>query len=213
MVKCMKVFARNHSNKAAMFALLAGCLIYSQASDGRGFRMVKLPDRGANWGCGSCHVNQFGGGVRHSFGVDYEELALPAGDFYTAELGRTDSDGDGFSNDDEFNAEPPTEPWNAESHPPEKAHVVEFKRKVVMMWGRLKLSPSVEKWWGGSVWEPSVSPLHSEAKMNTNANSNTNSRIALNATSFYLGSACQIEKIRVLFLSGDNVRSCSIQSV
>ncbi len=163
----MKSFAWKHSSKTVMLALFAGCLICSQDSEGRVFRMVKLPDRGANWGCGSCHVNRFGGGVRHSFGIDYEELALPAGDVYTAELGRTDSDGDGFSNDDEFNAEPPTEPWNSDSYPLEKAHVVEFRKKVVLLWGRLKLPGPVEKWRASSVWKTPVVSWNGEPEIGT----------------------------------------------
>ena len=106
--------------------------------DARPFRPEKLPDKGANWGCATCHVNPAGGGPRNAFGKDYEAIGLAAGDVYTAELGRKDSDGDGFTNDEEFNAKPPTEPWNANSHPPTNA-AVKPKGKRIISWGALKV--------------------------------------------------------------------------
>ena len=42
-----------------------------------------------------------------------------------------------FANDDEFNANPPTEPWNAESHPP-LPQAVESHGKIFMVWAQLK---------------------------------------------------------------------------
>ena len=46
-----------------------------------------------------------GGGSRNFFGADYEKIGLQAGDKYTPELGELDSDEDGATNDQEFEAE------------------------------------------------------------------------------------------------------------
>ena len=116
-------------------------MVWAPASHGRPFRLEKLPDGGSNWACATCHINPNGGGPRNAFGQDYEAIALPAGDVYTEELGQKDSDGDGISNDNEFNANPPTEPWNSESPAP-IVTAVEARRKVLMMWARLKSVPS-----------------------------------------------------------------------
>jgi cytochrome c peroxidase len=82
---------------------------------GRPFRIEKLPDKGRNFGCGTCHVNPRGGGKRNPFGKDYENIGIKAKENYTAELGKLDSDGDGFTNDQEFAAN--TNPGDPESKP------------------------------------------------------------------------------------------------
>ena len=69
----------------------------------RPFRLEILPDRGENFGCATCHMSA-GGGEWNAFGQDYGRTAVPAGDAYTTELGLLDSDGDGFTNDQEFAA-------------------------------------------------------------------------------------------------------------
>ena len=83
---------------------------------GRPFRLDKLPDKGENFNCRTCHVGN--GGPLNPFGKDYEDFALKAGDKYTEELGKIDSDGDGFTNDEEFAAE--TNPGDPESKPEKK---------------------------------------------------------------------------------------------
>ncbi len=121
--------------------ILSLCLMFGtwvSVSIGRPFRVDKLPDKGKNWGCATCHVNPAGGGARNTFGKDYEAIGIPAGDKYTAKLGQKDSDGDGFTNDEEFNAKPPTEPWNRNSHPPEKPRAVNSQGKQFIIWGKLK---------------------------------------------------------------------------
>ena len=81
----------------------------------RPFRMGVLPDKGAKFGCGTCHVNPSGGGPRNVFGQDYEKTAMKAGDKYIQELGAMDSDKDGTNNDQEFAAG--TQPGDAKSKP------------------------------------------------------------------------------------------------
>ena len=116
-------------------------LISAPDADARAFRVAKLPGGGPDFGCAACHVNPGGGGEKNAFGMDYEAIALAAGDLYTDELGQKDSDGDGFSNDEEFNADPPTEPWNPDSHPPRVQAAVEPYGKMFAIWARLKLEP------------------------------------------------------------------------
>lgn len=79
---------------------------------GRPFRTEKIPK---NLGCGTCHLAPRGGGELNAFGKDFERLAIPAGEKYTEELGALDSDGDGFTNDQEFAAG--THPGHTDSKP------------------------------------------------------------------------------------------------
>jgi len=119
-----------------MGAILA---FWIATADGRAFRVDKLPDKGNNWGCGTCHINAGGGGARNAFGKDWEKIAIPAGDVYTKQLRETDSDGDGFTNDEEFNADPPTEPWNAQAKPKEaEPQTVRAQGKRASLWANLK---------------------------------------------------------------------------
>ena len=121
------------------FTLTAFILIIGVTNTiGRPFRVDVLPDKGRNWGCGTCHVNPAGGGQRNAFGRDYERIGIPAGDRYTQALADTDSDGDGFTNDAEFNANPPTKPGDAASKPPEEPQAVTSKGKRFLTWARLK---------------------------------------------------------------------------
>ena len=83
----------------------AGVILIDQApAQAKPFRMGVLPDKGAKFGCGTCHVNPVGGGPRNSFGQDYEKVGIKAGDKYTQDLGAMDSDKDGATNDLEFKA-------------------------------------------------------------------------------------------------------------
>lgn len=91
------------------FALLSSDVL------ARSFRLGRLPDKGKNFSCGTCHVDPMGGGRRNPFGRDYESIGIMAGEKYTKALGELDSDGDGFTNDGEFAAS--TNPGDARSKP------------------------------------------------------------------------------------------------
>lgn len=92
-------------------------IIFSLSSylSGRPFRMKRIPDEGKNFGCLTCHTEPQGGKIRNPFGQDYERIAINAGDKYTSELGKLDSDKDGFTNDQEFEAK--TNPGDPNSKP------------------------------------------------------------------------------------------------
>ncbi len=94
---------------------LAFFLASGQDLSAKPFRMGKIPDKGAAFGCGTCHVSPRGGGARNPFGTEYQKIGMPAGDKYSTELGAMDSDGDGHSNDKEFEAG--THPGKPESKP------------------------------------------------------------------------------------------------
>ena len=81
---------------------------------GRPFRLGKVPGR---YGCGTCHIATRGGGPRTPFGSDWERIAIKAGETMTDELKALDSDGDGFTNQEEFEAG--THPGRASSKPEE----------------------------------------------------------------------------------------------
>ena len=99
----------------AIFMSLTLSFTLFSAVSARPFRMGRIPDKGKGFGCGTCHINPGGGGARNSFGYDYEKIAIKAGEKYTGTLGKTDSDGDGFDNDREF--ESGTHPGDAKSRP------------------------------------------------------------------------------------------------
>jgi cytochrome c553 len=97
----------------SVFAIMVLAMI--SVVSGRPFRVGRLPDKGKNFGCGTCHVNPGGGGKRNPFGQDYQKIGMKAKDRYTDDLGKLDSDGDGFTNDQEFAAN--THPGDPESKP------------------------------------------------------------------------------------------------
>lgn len=94
--------------------------------------MATLPDKGANFGCSTCHVNPEGGGKLNLFGTDFKN----AGDKYTAQLATMDSDGDGYTNAQEFSANPVTNPSDPQSYP--KPSAVKPQSKSPITWGKIK---------------------------------------------------------------------------
>lgn len=93
---------------------VALALVMISVVSGRAFRLAKIPDGGKNFGCITCHTTSRGGTL-NAFGKDYERIAMKAGDTYSAELGKLDSDGDGANNDQEFQAK--TNPGDPKSNP------------------------------------------------------------------------------------------------
>ncbi|MGQ9610492.1 MAG: hypothetical protein ACUVWN_14425 [bacterium] len=104
----------------------------------RAFRLDLLPDKGKSFGCATCHINPAGGGALNAFGNDYQRIAIPAGDKYTDALANLDSDKDGFTNAEEFAANPVTKPWDANSFPPKKQNSVNAKNKQYTTWAKIK---------------------------------------------------------------------------
>ena len=96
--------------KISIILGIVTALIFTATSLGisRPLRVGKMPDKGKNFGCATCHINPLGGGGRNPFG-------LKAGDTYTTELGELDSDEDGASNDQEFDVG--TNPGDPKSKP------------------------------------------------------------------------------------------------
>jgi len=88
---------------------------WAYMGEARPFRLGVLPDKGQTFGCGTCHMDPKGGGARTPFGEDYARIGIMAKEKYTQALGDLDSDGDTFSNDQEFAAQ--THPGLATSKP------------------------------------------------------------------------------------------------
>jgi len=127
--------------KFSRFALIILSITFALISTfviARPFRPALLPDKGANFGCATCHIDPNGGGPRNPFGQDWERIAIPAGDKYTDTLAKLDSDGDGFTNAQEFAANPVTHPGNPKSHPPIIPKAVTAKGKKTTTWGNIK---------------------------------------------------------------------------
>jgi len=105
------------SSLAALFlsAAMAFSLSFVSAASARPFRLGILPDQGKGFTCATCHSDPRGGGKRNGFGEDYGRIGIKAGEKYTPDLGQVDSDGDGFTNDQEFAAS--TNPGDPKSKP------------------------------------------------------------------------------------------------
>ena len=115
--------------------VLASVFLIPFLASGRAFRVGLLPDSGKNFGCATCHIDPAGGGPRNPFGQDWGAIAIPNGDKYVPELANRDSDGDGFTNDEEFKAE--KHPGDPNSKP-EEPQPVEPRAKRFIPWGKIK---------------------------------------------------------------------------
>lgn len=97
-------------------------------SSGYSSLLTSLPDKGERFGCATCHLSSMGGGELNPFGKDWADIAKPKGDRYVSEIAARDSDGDGFTNDEEFGAG--TNPGDPTSHPEVGVRA--------QTWGRIK---------------------------------------------------------------------------
>jgi hypothetical protein len=93
--------------------------------------MATLPDKGASFGCVTCHVSANGGKALNDFGTDFKKYNT-----YNNQLAQLDSDKDGFTNAQEFAANPVTNPGDSKSFPKQSA--VSSKGKKHNTWGRIK---------------------------------------------------------------------------
>lgn len=91
-----------------LFVLILVCSL-PLAAVGFSSYTKKIPDGGASYSCNTCHT----GSALNDFGVDFKDNSKK----YDDVLGARDSDGDGFTNDEEFNAETVTNPGDPLSYP------------------------------------------------------------------------------------------------
>lgn len=97
--------------KGLLFAAILLSLIFSVTLSAIGYSSFnkKLPDGGSGFSCTTCHE----GDNLNDFGVDFKDNYNK----YDEVLASRDSDGDGFTNAEEFEAEPQTNPGNNASYP------------------------------------------------------------------------------------------------
>ena len=100
-------------NKSLLILALLFIVSFQISVMGERENLEKLPDLGVNFECRTCHVTKSGGGELNPFGSDFRANNLT----YNGTLGAKDSDSDGFTNKEEFAAEPVTNPGDADSFP------------------------------------------------------------------------------------------------
>jgi hypothetical protein len=93
--------------------------------------MAALPDKGANFGCGTCHVKATSGGALNVFGMDFRKFGT-----YNNQLAQLDSDKDGYTNGQEFAGNPVTNPGDPKSFL--KQNAVSSQGKKHNTWGKIK---------------------------------------------------------------------------
>jgi len=91
--------------------MLFGLFVLSSSVSGYSGYKDQLPDFGTSFNCETCHLGA--GGTLNDFGEDF----LANGIEYDDTLGLLDSDGDSYTNDEEFDANPVTNPGDASSYP------------------------------------------------------------------------------------------------
>jgi hypothetical protein len=99
---------RRKTPALAIFALSL-VMIFSIGASGFSSYNQKLPDHGDNFSCATCHS----GGNLNGYGLDFKANDKKCDDA----LAERDSDGDGFTNKEELDSEPPTNPGDADSYP------------------------------------------------------------------------------------------------
>ena len=99
--------------RVGALVLVGAAVILALSFTASGFPGFKsqLPDSGRTFDCRTCHTGT--GGSLNPFGTDFKEN----GETYSSALAAMDSDGDGYTNDEEFRADPVTNPGDATSHP------------------------------------------------------------------------------------------------
>ena len=109
---------KNHSFYLAILNFAGAVFLFfsmSSVADAKPFRLTRIPEAGQAFGCMVCHQRPSGGHQLNPFGEDYKRIGIPNGDTYTKELGEMDSDGDGFTNNQEFESN--THPGDPDSKP------------------------------------------------------------------------------------------------
>lgn len=95
------------------FDLLVGSALFAAVAHGYPVDMDKLPNQGRNsLGCLVCHLSPAGEEI-NAFGRDYRDNDHR----YDERLKRLDSDRDGFPNEAELLATPPSNPGDPASYP------------------------------------------------------------------------------------------------
>lgn len=109
----MRLKMGNHKVRLIILASLFMAAMFAMTVTGLPEFEEELPDEGANFGCRYCHESPSGGGPINQFGSDFRD-----GNFiYNVSLGIMDSDGDGFTNEEEFDSKPVSNPGDPESYP------------------------------------------------------------------------------------------------
>jgi hypothetical protein len=101
------------SGKLLMISILILFLALTMSVGAEEENMEDLPDGGVNYECKTCHTSSLGGESLNPFGKDFGDNNFTWND----RLGRKDSDKDGFSNSQELENDPVTNPGDPESFP------------------------------------------------------------------------------------------------
>lgn len=100
---------------ATLASLLTGLTGTSSRVEAFGCRSALLPNGNVNR-CLNCHVSTSGGDARNAFGLFIESLEVGCDDFWSPDIARLDSDGDGRTNGEELGD--PEGTWKRGDAPP-----------------------------------------------------------------------------------------------
>lgn len=108
-------FMRKNTKKVSILLAVAllGTAVAFLSSEAIGLPSYKneLPDGGENFDCAYCHEPS--GETKTQFGEDFKSN----GNAYDEALASLDSDGDGYTNEEEFSSDPVTNPGDMYSYP------------------------------------------------------------------------------------------------